>query len=481
MVLVLKVFLAFLVVFVVCIPLVFNSNGSTRWGVDEGLAIAGVIFFSYSFLALRGKLFKRRAGGYRVDFLDLLVVGAFPLYLLLIGNERTLTTMDNLASRNLPGVLLKTHSFDLSKLPEFRKNVTPYSAIKIKNEVLSTFPLGTPLLAVPYFFVARRLSGIAHKQYLYLWEKHFAAILVVASVCLFFAGLRRAFGERAAIGASICMALATTVFSCAGQAMWSFTGELFFICVALYFILTGENRSWRNAAAGFCMGFALLCRPTAVVPALVLAVVIFMSNKRTAAVFVAALGIAATAVAFFHQLIYGTPVGGYGLMNSQSGFWDARFLEGLAGVLFSPSRGWILYYPYLLLIPLFLHSYRRDRRLLHWSLAAATVLFVNTVLAALYAKWWGGYSLGPRLFTEASPFIAILTVPIWRRWKTFGWKSYAFAVLLMFSMMTQILGAYNESAFRWNNAMDVDTNPRAVWSWQDSQLGATWNLFWPNH
>ena len=194
--------------------------------------------------------------------------------------------------------------------------------------------------------------------------------------------------------------------------------------------------------------------------------------------FLAAFAISLAAIALFHQIIYGTPVGGYGLLNSEAGLWKSAFLNGLFGVLFSPSRGWIVYYPYLLLIPLFLHSYRDDPRLSSLATASAAVLLVNTLLAAFYVKWWGGYGLGPRLITESSPFIALLTIPIWMGWRKFGWRSYIFALLVLFSMMTQILSVYNESAFLWNNRVDVDANSRAMWSWRNSQLNATWNPFW---
>src|SRR5438067_2143318 len=79
-------------------------------------------------------------------------------------------------------------------------------------------------------------------------------------------------------------------------------------------------------------------------------------------------------------------------------------LEGLYGVLLSPSRGLFVYSPFLLFaIAPFLRAWRERggvALLLRW-LGVATVALV--VAYALYAEWWGGRVYGARFLTDALP------------------------------------------------------------------------------
>jgi hypothetical protein len=155
--------------------------------------------------------------------------------------------------------------------------------------------------------------------------------------------------------------------------------------------------------------------------------------------------------------------------------WQWRSLDGIAGNLFSPSRGLLIFFPYVLFVPF---AWRRAKAspFVHWWVCSAAALAGTVAIASCYAKWWGGASLGPRLMTEAAPFLALLTLPMFGSgglpvvWRTSFWTAVVFAAA------TQFLLAYNPAACRWIVDADVDARPDLLWSLRDSQLAAAWGL-----
>jgi hypothetical protein len=188
--------------------------------------------------------------------------------------------------------------------------------------------------------------------------------------------------------------------------------------------------------------------------------------------------LAVTAVCLFLFSLYGHPLGGYASLNLRSSMWSLAHLpEGLAGNLFSPSRGVLVHLPWLLLAPLGLKRAPKPVRLL-WLVSLGLVA-VFLVLAGGYVKWWGGFSIGPRLQTESAAFATLLLVPALVGYATLakGWRILLLA-LVGFSGATQLLGAYRDQASAWNEVVDPDRRPEKLWSVRDSQLVATWSPRW---
>ncbi len=81
------------------------------------------------------------------------------------------------------------------------------------------------------------------------------------------------------------------------------------------------------------------------------------------------------------------------------------FWEGLYGLLLSPARGLLIYFPLLLVAPLALPRLRRRAPELFWTGALGL-----PCLLLLYARWWsweGGWCWGPRFLLPALPFFVI--------------------------------------------------------------------------
>src|SRR5262249_17513192 len=155
-----------------------------------GLFLTAIIFFTYAVTALKGK--PRPLA--QADLIDILLIGAFPLYMLFTANEYTWISGDNLASRNLAPLILAQKTIDLSSLRDFQGPDLPYSATPVRGRILPAFPIGTSILSLPYAAAANFVSsGNWNDITLLIREKHFAAIASAFSVLLFFLAVRHRF------------------------------------------------------------------------------------------------------------------------------------------------------------------------------------------------------------------------------------------------------------------------------------------------
>ena len=436
---------------------------------------SGILFpFFVSIAVLLPVLFYARTRGPAFLTPTVLVFsGLLPLYSIYTGNGRVLTSGDNLATRALPSRMLQAGTVDLSKVSPFDGPDLPYSVVRLGGRVLNAYPSGTAFIALPYGLLGLAGSGgVVDRGLISRWDKHASAILTIAAVAFFYAAARR-FGPRAALGATAVFALATPLPTAPAQSLWSFTGEGLCLAIALYGLLGARARPWM---AGAAMGAAFACRPTAVVSAIVFMLASALGERKTAVHYGVSMALTVSAVAAWQFALYGHPLGAYGI--AQTAQMGSRLSgEALLGVLFSPSRGLVIYFPYVLLAPVAaaILTRRREPEVWRWWWASMVLIAAAVLMAASHAQWWGGWSLGPRLMAECAPFLALATVPLWM---VGGWGRRVLLALFFFSASTQLLLAYNPAASDWNSRVHSRMRSRSLAGLRESQLLAAWVPGW---
>jgi hypothetical protein len=127
-----------------------------------------------------------------------------------------------------------------------------------------------------------------------------------------------------------------------------------------------------------------------------------------------------------------------------------------AGLMVGPQRGLLIFSPILLFAVYgFVHLVRHKQGSpLDWAYGAYCVSL--WVFLAFWPAWYGGYSYGPRLMSDALPFLALYLAPAWdalaaaprpRAWPAMA----AFFLLLAVSCAIHARGATDWDVWRRNH------------------------------
>lgn len=403
-------------------------------------------------------------------------------YSVFVANQRTISSGDNLPTRALPLALLAGDGFDLARVVPVAEQ-RHYSLVRKDGELRSAFPVGTGLLATPYFALARALSpsaGELGSERAQGREKHLAALLSALAVALVFlagAVVYPADGARALL--ALALATGTPVLTSLSQGLWSHTGEIFLAAVACFLVSRPRRERACELAAGVALGAAFLCRPTVV---LLLPVVACFARRGFRAAPRLAAGFAAVAggAALVNWALWGNPLGAYAHLNAGERKWHlAGFSRRLMGVLASPSRGLAWFLPALVAaLAIAALAWRRlaaERRTM--LLASLATVASVVLLTAFYRNWWGGSSLGPRLLVElALPLFVLAALAL----TAGGRRARALLVALFLAQSLVHLRLYSsERAVRWYATVGVGPrSPAALFSLRDSLLAAAFVPDW---
>jgi hypothetical protein len=396
---------------------------------------------------------------------------ALLLFLLCLGcylaNGRTVPLPvggDTIPNRLVPFAIL---GFGTLSLDPFREDFAAaggprWYAIERGGHLVSFYPVGTPLLALPfyvpvylYLLVTGRADHASLFQYSEHAEKVAAASMAALSVALFYLTVRRRVAPRPALWASVAFGLGTSVWATASQMLWQHGAVVLVLTLALLFLTWPERPYWSAAGAGFALALGLITRPTVMVLYLAgLGCQILAPGPLRAKLLRGALFVAVGAPVLIFDQIYGgdfynASLGGYTGLQLKY-FVPAKFLFGLGGVLVSPNRGLFVFTPIALLgfyglVRGSLRSLReRDPLLPLFTLAVAAHLLA----VAAYREWGGGWTFGPRYLVCVLPVLGLAAAEAWSSLSSAGKRLTAAA--LVWSVLVQLNGNFCYPASNWN-------------------------------
>jgi len=268
----------------------------------------------------------------------------------------------------------------------------------------------------------------------------------------------------------------------AGQTLGGHDNVAFGLAAALVWLAApgpspAGGRAWAAMAALAVAGAA---RPQVAPTVAVLALSMLVRGRFRSWPALSVLAVAAGTVVAFNVAWFGHPLGAvprlellHPTVHATSGSLGSPWQGGL-GLLFSPSRGLLIFSPIVLVCLAGLPAVARDgwRGPLGWCLAAAVAQFA---FYASYSVWWGGHAYGPRYLVDLLPPLvpiaaegAALVAP--RR------LARAAAVCaLCWSVLLAATGAFCYPAERWNNTPEeVDVRHWRLWNWRDPQFVRCW-------
>jgi len=321
--------------------------------------------------------------------------GPWPLALLLFAtsapllNTRLMGSQDTLATALLPFAIVRDHSLTFAGPPGY--HLVPVAG----GRFASKYPVATALLALPVAFPAAAGRGELTVRFRNVVEKLSASVMAGAMIALLFLAQRRVAGEKAALAAAALTLLGTPTLPVLGQALWQHTGVALALAAGLAALRLPPGTR-RSALVGLCAGAAVACRP----PVGLLALGLLWFDRRPVTALAAAVPVALTLL-YQRAMFGGFLQTGYGIEATVG--WRPPWPDGaigFAGVWVSPARGMIVCFPVLLFGLYGLWRHRALRPLLLSVIA----------FSALMACWWfwdGAWSPGPRMLSDAVPFLGL--------------------------------------------------------------------------
>lgn len=329
------------------------------------------------------------------------------------------------------------------------------------DRVCSVFPPGIAFIAVP-FFAPFVLAGASPSELgLLLRVGHLvAAIVEAAATLLLWSVMRRSVSAPWALVLVLLYSLGTSVRTVASQALWQHAGVHLGYAVALWLTLVPRRLSETQALlAGLALGLGSVVRQT-----LVMALPGFLREHPRRVVAGAVLGLAPLLV--YDVAAFGAPL--------EQGYGTKPFsfvASGFVGLLVSPSRGILVYEPYIVAaVAALALAWARPGEVamrLRWlSLTALATL----VLYASYAEWWGGRVFGPRFLDDLAPLLfAALAWGIGQGLLASRTRRVLFAIGAAWSLILFQAAAFSYDQ-RWDTVpLNVNLFPARLWDWSDPQ------------
>ena len=350
---------------------------------------------------------------------------------------------------------------ELRKQGRLRDPIAPYylSRTTQPGVYVTSYGAATGLSALP--FVAAVYPFVpdlpTRTSLLWLLSKLAASCAVAGSAFFLFLVAADHVRRSTAIAITLLYGLGTCVWSQSSQALWQHAPGEFFLGLGT-FCLFRRRHGYAPYLAGLAYGLAFLCRPTNSVAVMGGMLLFLLTDRRSLLRYLA--GGLPTAILFFaYNLHYfGKPIA-FGQVTALverfgqtdvSVVWRTSILTGLAGALFSPSRGLFIFSPIAVVSVWAGFRIWKDRRWVPLRALAFATLALWLVVAR-WSGWVGGWCYGYRLVVDSAIFLAFLAIPVAEEIRKRRVLLVAVALLAVWSVGVQALGAWVYDVRGWNS------------------------------
>ena len=379
-----------------------------------------------------------------------------------------------------------------------------YRVEKVGNHLYDRYPLGTPIIAVPFILVVDKVHQwrFSSDFYEYLQQvppghrvrriEHFIACFIVAlTAALIYLMARGFLHDALSLLVTFVFAFCGFAWSTCSRALWTHGPSILLLTIMLCIILLAKKRPWLIQFAGVPLAFSYVTRPTNAISVLLITVFVFIQYRTYFTRFL--LWAMAIAIPFFlfNLSVYRallpayyrpaeTGATTYAVPNMVGG--NPRLLEGLIGNLVSPSRGLFIFSPILLFSIYGVMVKIRNAQFDRLDGCVLGIMILHWILVSSYTWWWSGWAYGPRMLAETIPYFIYFLIPaVAAISQSTGVRKVTlvsvFCCFLTISFLIHYRGATSQDVYDWNQIPAiVDLQPSRVWDWHDIQFlrGLEW-------
>ncbi|MFH1034145.1 MAG: hypothetical protein V1806_06515 [Pseudomonadota bacterium] len=367
-----------------------------------------------------------------------------------------------------------------------------WGLVEVGTRFLPTFPMGPGFFGLPTALLQALLGG-GPEHLLAAWNQKVTASWVAAATAMVMFQLAQRLTGRAGLAGLITagLALGSSQLGISASTLWQHGPVVLVITMGLYCLLRGLHeqaaagqvsrapldpnmramdglggQGWL-ALAALPLGFLPALRTQAVLFHLAgLAVVVLAGRRAWRGYLLWSLpGLAAFLA--INLGLYGSVFGGYAYQAHGANF-PTSVWQGLAGILFSPNRGMLVFSPFLLLaLPAWARAARQTPALA-WPLGLALAGFL--AVHAKFDGWYAGWCDGARYSSEAVPVLLAFLAWQYRRPPARAGR-WVLAGLVGLSILINLpLHVFPAQSFQWNIFPNIDHWVQArVWDFRDWQ------------
>lgn len=329
------------------------------------------------------------------------------------------------------------------------------------GEYINPWGPGTAIAALPIFFVWDRFVSSFAENPGSLWVvgKFTAALYVAGSVGLIYLTCAMFVRRTHAAIIALSYAFGTCVWSSSSQNLWQHGPMEFFLALGVM-LFCRRGRGWLGTAGcSAALSAATLCRPTGAMFVIAVGTHFLFFERRALVPYVLAglpfgLGLFGyNAYYLGHAATFGQsptePQPEVVAVSGSGDMWQTPLWYGALGHAISPSRGLLVFSPFLVFA--FWGAYRawRDPRFRDLRMLSLGVLLVWGVQCRFF-DWWGGFSYGYRHLVDTATVFVLFLIPVVERIFQRRLSSAIFAILLSWSVAVQILGVTVYDVVGWN-------------------------------
>lgn len=304
---------------------------------------------------------------------------------------------------------------------------------RFNGKYYSDKSFGMTLIAIPFYYSYYLLFGVCTDNE---WMKYFLRIFcvtiphIIFIIMLYLNYVYAMPHKRVREFVWLGYSLGTIIFTYSGLFYSHVTGASL---AGISFILIDKKREnfsiVLSALTGFLLGLAVIVEyPFAIIAFwLLLLMAINLTGQKKITIMVVALGsflIPVSVQLIVNYLSFGDIFStGYAHKTSVSqvyyhstGFFGVSLpkTESLMGILISPSRGLYYFSPFLLIAyPVMIRNlFKKNRKYPAQTVILFCIILSFTMFAASVVDWQGGWTVGPRYYIGAIPFLVIAILKI---------------------------------------------------------------------
>jgi hypothetical protein len=239
------------------------------------------------------------------------------------------------------------------------------------------------------------------------------------------------------------------------------------LALALYFFVRARKDTRNVIYASIPLALSVACRPTNIVFGAALLIYTVWHHRTQVRQFLIFPVILGTLLLTYNLYYFGSLVGAYS--TPTLGSFTYPRLEGFLGLLISPSRGLLVYSPFLVFtLAGMVLKFRRGGDPLYRYLSIASILLL--FLYSAWSEWHASFSYSYRFLVDLLPVLCLFLPTTWNWILAHWWRKGLFVTLATFSILIQIIGSFYYPCGWFETPVGANRHPERYWDWQDPEF-----------